>query len=226
MGHPSLAPISGPGEDWTMKLALALNKLNREVSQGYRDQQPKDESDSDPTWVITTKRSDRIIAYAKRLANEGREDDAAVDELVAAVGRHHHELVVAGRYFHVSGQYKEDRIANRAERLIHAAMNRSSVSPPSESDETVLSALEGLGQLDAATAFDRLAQGQTGLRDLKDELDRGSFNQEPDSALDFRLHLRDRLAPLVGPQSTNADPVLRSNMALELSVDYLASLKH
>jgi hypothetical protein len=221
--------------------------LRGELRRG-RNEHVDDDSNGAPGWVVLTKRSQILVDLASQLASDGREDDAAVRQLASVVGRHHHELKIADRYFRVSSQNHEYQIGNRAWRLIQAAMNGSSVAPVSKSDETLFTSLARLrgtkdladlarlrGTKDLAEVYGRLAERAPDLKLVEGEVRRGQLAPGPLAAkaggsldvpaeLGLGLQIRDRLATLLGPDAQTSDPILKSQTAIDLASNYLVGL--
>jgi hypothetical protein len=152
-----------------------------------------------------------------------------VGDLVAVAGRHRHALLAASRNFRVAGSNREDRIANRADRLIQAALVNGAVLPTSEEEEALIVALEAFKRQDKSDSFSQLCALEPRLSNITAKAPDVSTSPSTNenrrnvlTSLDQRLDLRKQLTGLLGPRATNPDPLVRSQTALEFAIDFLA----
>src|SRR6516165_5909482 len=99
----------GRGGELNLRGAAALLLLLRWVS---RQEQKRDPDSAGAVWL--NERAANIAARARQLAAEGREDQAAVDELAALAGRHRRALRQAERSSRGAGLHRETRRHDRA----------------------------------------------------------------------------------------------------------------
>ncbi len=95
-----------------------------------------------PGMVRTTPKSDAVLARAKELAYEGREDAAAVEELRALAHGSRRTLRLAERGGRFGGHHRELAFANRVNRLLQAACKGGAVPPVSEDDRARIAVVE------------------------------------------------------------------------------------
>src|SRR6202035_3657105 len=103
----------------SLRSAVAVVLIGRWVSK----QEQKDDPES-PGMVSMDPRVDQILARARDLTREGREDQGAVDELAAMGKGHRRALRRAERASRLGGMHRESRSRNHAYRLLKAAVTR------------------------------------------------------------------------------------------------------
>ncbi len=155
----------------------------------------KGEDHDRPQILSTNAKSKAVLDRAKELACDGREDEAAVAELRALAGGRRRTLRQAERASHLMGYHHERAEANRASRLLKAALAGESVPPaPSAQDRRRIDAVEALSQLPRAEQWAQLTRLQPPLVELDADARAGRFGDlttRDDDLLRGRTHMRE-----------------------------------
>jgi hypothetical protein len=166
-----------------------------------------------------------------RLAEDGREDQGAATELRGKVGRHHADLTRAAALIRSRGSTKEDRIRNRANRLLLAAAANTALQPEAPEEAAVLDRLGQLQALPLPDAYAQLSELVPALAGLKDRIaaDATASASRNGSALgdddEERIwdEILEGLQPLLGPEAETNDELLASPTAFWLAQADLAN---
>ena len=224
-------PISAP------KRVLGLVALGFGLHRAYRKQTKED---GVPKGVFLNERSNEIRNRSIELATDQREDDSAVAELVALVGRHRNDAEVAALDLCTENRCHESRIYNRAHRLLRAAITSEPLAPPADADIELMEVVRHLYQLPMDAMFVELAAKEPRLNEVKALVRAGELGAPIDTTIlslrdeerrDFARNwlerhqaLRQRLLPLVGPEAEVDDLALRSYFAQNTVEQYLQEL--
>jgi hypothetical protein len=125
--------------------------------------------------VVMGERASEIASLAKELALSGREDQAAVAELVTAAGGDSKALNKAFQNSRVAGYQHEDKNANRAWRLLAAACAGGPVPPPSEDDRARMDSIDAFRALPDEDRWAYLLAREPRLGKLEEEVGRGIY---------------------------------------------------
>jgi hypothetical protein len=182
--------------------------------------------------------AEAVEETARRRADEGREDRAAVDELlrVAEGSRGALELALLGLRDHEL--HRIDRVTNRASRLVEAALADSEVPPVSHEDARSLAEVDAFEAEAPHERWQRLVGLHPELADFETQARHGAFGDvrrirasrlgriRPHECADMdqrmRMHLK--VGEIIGPDSAAEDAVSRSPRALSSATDYLEDL--
>lgn len=192
-----------------------------------------------PEGVPALNEHDRaVLRAAHRLASDQeRSDSDAVAELVHVAGRHRNRLRKAEIASRRSGHYLDFAVENRAQRLLQAAVTGEAVTEPSASDRHRFGLVESFRALPADRAWDQLVVAVPELADIADERRGGAFDIPPglrdlsipheqtaatarEASARFQA-LGSRLDALLGPRSSQNDPLLGSVYARRFAFQYL-----
>jgi hypothetical protein len=215
-----------------------LLKLRRMIRRTQRDQDVDADS---PPLVLLDNDSAELMTHARMLASDGREDTNAVSELVQLADGNQRALQVAALGVRENGEHRESSWADRSHRLLQAAITNGSVAPITESERKRLALLDDFAGLSLSDQWRRLTELEPGLSGLTRSLpveelagyltstevldlppqERGPIWAARQSA---RERLTSELAPLVGPQSSADNPILRSQIASGAALQYLVDV--
>jgi hypothetical protein len=111
----------------------------------------------------------------------------------------------------------ELRDANTAWRYLVAVKHGDYVSPPTAEESARIDRIELLAHLEPEQAFEELEVLEPNLRDVKTQVV-GECNRWDGSDFehDGFLQIDGMLIPLLGPESNQTDPVLRSRYAIHI----------
>ena len=252
---PDEAPPGAEGGPFRPRISLSnlrgARRALREVAQvgriyrGLRAQHKKEDPET-PFRVHADERTLRIAARAAELAEEGREDPAAAEELRQLAGGERAALVRVEEFCRLDGHHLEDRLGNHAHRLVSAALSRKSLAPidPADSERIELLAAALPPSLSDDEAWAELVSREPGLIELESKVCAGSFGfaddrltvgpflpddpQEREQLAEEVARSRrliQELKGLVGPPSKSHDPVLRSRLAFARAASHLQELK-
>jgi hypothetical protein len=236
-GRKTPTPLAG---GWT-RFSLAprhwrgLLRLRRAI---LRTQRHQDVDAGSPPLVVLNNTSAELLTHARMLAAEDREDTEAVSELVKLADGNQRALQVAALGAREKGEHRESSWADRSHRLLQAAIADGVVEPLSESERTRLALLDDFAERPVSDQWWRLMELAPGLAGLTgslpveqlarhltstEVLDLPPQAREPIRAArqSARERLKSELAPLVGPQSSADNPILRSQIAYEAALEYL-----
>jgi hypothetical protein len=212
-----------------------LLRLRRAILHAQRHQDLDADS---PQFVVLTDSSAQLLTHARMLAGEDREDAEAVSELVKLADGNQRALQVAALGAREKGEHRESSWADRSHRLLRAAIAGGVVAPLSDSERARLALLDDFAELPVSDQWRRLTELEPDLAGLTGSLPveqlarhltstevldlppqaRGPIRAARQSA---RKRLKSELAPLVGPQSSADDPILRSQIAFKAALEYL-----
>jgi hypothetical protein len=215
-----------------------LLRLRRAIRRAQREQDLDADS---PPLVVLTDLSAQLLAHARLLSAEDREDDEAVSELVRLADGNRHALQVAALGARQKGEHHESSWADRSHRLLQAAIAEGTVAPVPESKRTRLALLDEFAELPVADQWRWLTELEPRLADLTGSLPVEQLARHLTSTevLDLppeqrgpirtarqvsRERLKSELTPLVGPQSSTDHPVLRSQIAFRAALEYLMDI--
>jgi hypothetical protein len=212
--HAASKPERVGFESWLGGFALL-----RTIARKQRDR-------DHPTVVLYSKRTSALVDKALSMANEGREDENAVRELVVAARRRQGELRRAAAALRHQGWVDDSEEHDRANRLLLAAADRQPVPPLTPERQEWFRLLRSLQEGPVDTGYALLASRQPALHDLEDEV-REAANRKAASLSKDSVAQRtealwevvgERFKSLVGPEATDApDPLLRTRTALLLA---------
>lgn len=179
-----------------------------------------------PPFAVVTDRASRVAQRAEELARAGREDPAAVAELLELARGRRRTLADAAQLLRINGEHLEIRRRNRSVRLLTAAESGCPVKGEPPAVSARLDLLEGLASLPPELAFETLAAREPRLLALHDKLLGSRARAEDDS--DFTRWLRlsgiihHDLVELVGHGRRDFDPLCSSVIAYAIASAYLA----
>lgn len=182
-----------------------------------------------PEFVILTGASSVVSRRSRELAQEGRIDDAAVQELRRIARHHRFALSDALKSCTQSNMHLESRTANREARLLRAAIADHPVAPEISAEMEHIKALERLWSLPEERAFQELAERDPRLSDLRGQVRQWpvrpweSRNTDPETLPALR-NLFELLAPLIGDNRQGDDPILASAVAWGVVHRHLAGI--
>ena len=181
-----------------------------------------------PEFVVLTGASSVVSHRCLELAQEGRMDDAAVQELRRLARHHRFALSDALKSCTQSGMHLESRTANRQARLLRAAITDQPVAPEIPAEMDHIKALERLLWLPQEQAFQELAERDPRLLDLLDQVQQWpvrpweSRNTDRETLRALR-NLLELLTP-GGHYRQADDPILSSGVAWAVVHGFLASI--
>ena len=184
-----------------------------------------------PKMVASSARIDALEELAKVLAAEHREDEAAVQMLKQRAGRHPKDLRRAAARIRLAGWVDEDRTTFTANQLLLAAATDHSVHQVTLDQIRWFERIYALDEGSLEDSFRRIAVLDPGLANVESVIRRKlSDNPMPvgnDGPVKSIRHLKaviaETLAPLVGPDAKNADPLVCSNTAHQIAESYLSA---
>lgn len=215
------------------------------IYRGLRDQHAKEDPDT-PFRVHSDELTLRIAARATELAEEGREDPEAADELRQLAGGQRSALVRVEEFCRLDGRHLEDRLGNHAHRLVSAALSRAPVKPVTPADSERIEILGRVlpSSLSDEEAWTELTSREPRLVELEAKVRAGDYGYADDrltlgpflpddpaereqltAELERSRRLIQDLKALVGPPSESGDPVLRSRIAFGRAASLLQQLK-
>jgi hypothetical protein len=179
--------------------------------------------------VLLNDRSMKIVARARDLASDGRDERTAVGELLALTGGHHHDLRVAVAELRRRAG-NGDRTDLRARLLAEAAESGRPVANETDDEAARLSQLESWQRLDPEARFAKLTTAEPRLADLARQVRENTLTTaipdelSPEAAVRARLVLP--LMKLIGPGSENVDDaLLGSRDAYAFAIGYLNNIQ-
>jgi hypothetical protein len=178
-----------------------------------------------PPFAVVTDRATRVAQRAEELARAGREDEAAVAELVELARGRRRTLAEAAQLLRTNGEHLEIRRRNRAVRLLTAAVTGCPIKPEPPAVSARLDLLEGLAALPPKLAFETLAAREPRLLALHDKLIGSRARAIDDS--DFTRWLRlsgvihHDLVELLGHGRREFDPLCSAVIAYAIASAYL-----
>lgn len=203
-----------------------------------RTQRHQDLDADSPPLVVFNNVSAELLTHARMLGAEDREDTEAVSELVKLADGNQRALQVAALGAREKGEHRESSWADRSHRLLQAAIADGAVAPLTESERTRLALLDDFAELAVSAQWRRLTELEPGLAGLTGSLPVEQLARHLTSTevLDLPLQerepirvarqaarerLKSELVPLVGPQSSADNPILRSQIAFRAALEYL-----
>ena len=226
MGEDPDSVTGGTGS----KTPLSLGSVALIILATRRLQRKSDRDDPDAPGIVSTdEQTERLNAAARRLAKDGREDRAAVQELQGLAGGRKRTWKRAVRSAQLGGAHFDRADDNRAYRLLIAARDDLPVTPASAAEQArfseldrVLSKTRGEDQI-----FDSLVDREPQLSRLFIEARDGRYGPryipERPSAAQVRdlawrenaaaqargaLELAQSVKELAGPTSASTDMVI------------------
>lgn len=179
-------------------------------------------------FAVLTDRVMHIAERAQTLARDGREDEAAVEELRNLAHGRRRPLVEASQLFKVSGEHLEIRWRNRAVRLLFAATTGLPLQREDAAVGARLDSLERLAGLPLERAFEDLAAREPRLVTLRDRVLDARVHASNDSAFAKWLRrsevMHRDLVELVGHGRPDFDPLCSAAIAYAVASAYLADL--
>ncbi len=203
-------------------LALGLGYLAR-----------KQESLPNPSMLLSGPKVEALNQLANDLAERGREDQDAVGQLRDAAGRHHRLLTRALALQRLGSHdgLSDDRICDRAERLLVAAATNEPIRAVSAEQEAWFGQVDSLEAGGSEAAFERLALRVPGLNVVEQEV-RARVDANKSNSVDFPIdddwwgQIYHRLEMVVGPRADLSEPILRSSTAFEIAARHLGTLAY
>jgi hypothetical protein len=219
----------------SFRLAVAVTRALR---HGARQTDLGEES---PTRVVLRDRAADILERARVLAAENREDPDAVNDLLALSSRDRRALQEAALGARQWGAHKDHGDANRAHRLLQAAITGKPLAPSTTRERERFAILDDFADLTTDDAWNQLTELEPRLADLEGEVRTGRFSrghaatelhalgrdEARRAAVELRGARRDLNASirvLVGPDSEQEDPLASSFIAFQVASDHLAAL--
>jgi hypothetical protein len=206
---------------------IGLWPVVREANRAIREADPER-----PDAVHLDDRSRAVLERANSLAAEGREDGAAVAEIVRVAGGRSKtldEALLASRF---RGFHLERLVENRTFRLLSAATASTDVQPVAPSLAARIDAIGAFEALNPDRRWRMLVERQPPLEDLAIEAREGVFSARPapdvnvsrDGAAGM-MRLDDRLSGVVGPQAGSDDTVVGSEAAYDSALRALMGMR-
>ncbi len=205
-----------------------ITRAGRVLRRATRDQ---DLDEATPRLVALNPSVTKVLALARALADDQREDEAAVQELVRSAGGNRETLRYAALGARQNGEHLESLWANTTHRLLIAARDGTTISPLSAGEFARLARLDGFASLDIEERWNVLLCHAPELGELQSAARAGEFGfsispgesdktrrDEQQTALpesvNGRRQLMARLTNIVGPDCPADDALLRSKIAL------------
>lgn len=135
--------------------------------------QPRDR----PVAVSVGSRTKALLDRANELALQGREDDAAVAELVTLARGKRRTLRQARNVSRFWGLHREHRHANRVYRLLDGACSGGHVPAVDREDNRRIEEVEAMLALPRAQRWALLLEREPRLREIEEEVRSGSFGR-------------------------------------------------
>jgi hypothetical protein len=191
--------------------------------------------------VLLDEKAKELLQRARGFAGQDVADGDAVSEIIRVAGRHRRTLQVAALGARQWGQHHDYASANRAHRLLQAALTRNAVQPPSADDRRRFEVLDPFRKLAPDEQWRELVRREPRLANVEAEARTGAFGNADDilnmsflpdeqrraATIDNlrRLRLRDdRLSGWVGPGCSSPDILLSSRIAREAASGHLSHL--
>jgi hypothetical protein len=177
-----------------------------------------------PSVVSYTKRSQDLRRLALDLAEDGRDDTAAMQELVQAAGSHRKELRRAAASIRSDGYDVEDPTCHQANRLLLAAAAGEPPQPLTADQREWFRQVQELRDAPVQVAFAKLATLEPALGELNEhvrqEVSRPGFQSmdEEQRQEAFPDIYYDRLNSI---QERTSEPLMRTILAFYIARDHL-----
>jgi len=192
-----------------------------------------------------------IRERARKLSAQGREDDDAVSELSSMGKRHERDLKIAELASRERGIHLQDSEANRAHRLLQAAVTGGRVRPIEPQEVECIERCEQFEQLSEEEAFAVLCAIEPELRIVEADAKAGrlgwkqsiqemmvaghQFPQLDESgreeiralarrSMEAMNEVKRRLDPLVGSDARQADLLLKTELAYAIAENWVTAL--
>ena len=179
--------------------------------------------------LMLSSRSMLLVERAQALAAGGREDAAAVEELAGLGDGDAAALRSAAGWFQESAWNLESRQADRAYRLLTAAVRGDQVRPVAPAAAARFARLEALAHSSLGEAFEQLCALEPRLESAADDARRGRLGPAVSGPgaewLAAEERLRIRLNLLVGPGASSSDWLVGTAAAYRIAADYIRRLK-
>jgi hypothetical protein len=206
--------LAGSPRGWRDRLGVfALFALLHRLEKRQREA-------AAPEIVAFDDRSQALADRALRLAEEAGSDVEAVDDLRRSAGRHRRALRRAATLVRFAGACEEDRVDNRANKLLLAAADGKPIEPVGQDQEAWFARIEAFRVLPLDEAFSLLVDAQPALMALESTLrERGEAERGPDGTVDDEVQdqistdIWRGLPALVGPKAESTDRLVRSSAA-------------
>lgn len=156
---------------------------------------------------ILNDRSEAIWLRAMQLGEAGREDPAAVAELVRLAQGRRQDLLAAEREVYRDSDVYVAASPNRALRLLRAAIDGTDVRAPADEDRSAIERTEYLESLSPDTRWALLVELEPRLASLEQDVVEGRIV----TPIDLNLSLN----RLVGPSSNGQDWLMNSKTVLD-----------
>lgn len=219
----------------SFRLAIAATRALRLVAR------QTDHGEESPARVVLRGRAAGILKRARVLAAENREDPDAVSELLALSSGDRRALQEAALGARQWGAHKDHGDANRAHRLLQAAITGMPLVPSTTGERERFALLDDFAGMTTDDAWDQLTKLEPRLADLEREVTAGLFSRgyaatelhalgrddARRAAVELRSARRDlnaRIRALVGPDSGQEDLLASSFIAFQVASDHLATL--
>lgn len=160
----------------------------------------------------------RIVEEARASARSSDSDESAADMLRAKVSGHTEEAITAAiEHLRI---LKKEFVEDRAYRLLSAVREGRAVSPVDSESRALLDDQEQLGRMSLIGGFKRLIELEPALEQVS--RDDAAASATATSATKITRRQSD-LRPLVGPEARGSDPLLKSELAYSVALEYLAA---
>ena len=173
-----------------------------------------------PTVAWGGPRVDSISGLALDLAADDVDDENAVRQLKAAAGKRRRDLKGPASQVRMGGHVKEDRVVNRANRLLESAATGHAVRSVTLEEEHEFARAEELSEMGVDAAYERLAILVPELRELERRIVQASVGEGDEARL--WLEIFAGLKPLIGSGAITDDPLLHLNTARRIAESYIA----
>jgi hypothetical protein len=175
-----------------------------------------------PKWIVANGRTFELRDHAVRVAGEISADAEAIAAIRAAGGKPK-DLKIAAAWIRANGYDREHRNSLRAARLLKAAADGGTPTPPSIDEEALFRAVDSLEDLPLDEAFALLVSEVPALRGLERQVVTwlsvpGWENRD---ARERVREILDELSQLVGPRAPGGSSLIRSNTAFDTARRYL-----
>lgn len=198
----------------------------------------EDLDDDRPTVVHLSGAANLVYERATELAEEGREDAAAVAELVTLASGESVVLRRAALAARLDGEHHDHADSNRAHRLLQAAVRGGDIPRPSPEELQRFEILDPFVGLPPSGQWTQLVQSEPRLLEIEREVVSGAYvnrarlaglksigrSARPRETLAYvsgHQQLEERLSALVGPDSGHDDILLSSRAAYEATYTHL-----
>lgn len=245
--HVGMQPLTRPEQSQPnqgIHLELSPRRLPSLLRLGFilrRAHKRRDLNQEAPELVALNPTASDILTKAHLLADDEREDEAAVSELRTLSRGDTRALREAALGARQRGQHQESSWADLTHRFIQAAINKTPIVRLTRDDRNRLKSFDDFACIPLDAKWEALTNLEPRLLELVDEARAGQFGshiqQEEFQALSAdqqqkvtfsqtsgRKRLNDRLVSMIGPQSSAKTPLTQSRLAFNAARRYLLAI--